>query len=778
MNGCRDGQSAGGWRGLLPSLGLAGLVLVFLIQRGVWPGDALTGNSVDLRYYFLPLYEITFGAMASGRLPLWNPYHLTGIPWLATLQGGTFYPPHAVYLILPVPIGIAISHGVHLTLIAVSTAGLGRKLGLAPAASLLAGGLFALSGTLQWWLFWPNMLEAGSWLPLGCLAVVGLARGEGLRAGCVLALAAGLSLLAGHTQVTVFLFYAWASLLLALRIGAGGELRGDLARAGAFAGALTLGVFISGIQTLPSIALAFEGTRSAAALAESQAASLGIHPIGSMSEAMAGGRLAFGVMPLALAPAALWARRHRRLSFWAFGVGIVTTALAFGSGTPLMDLYLALPGIGWFRQPHRLLFLAHFAAALLAGLAFDELLHRSAGRDRTRLRSILPAIPVACALVLAAAAGWAGALGGASRAFAAALVLASCAWRPRWLPLGWAAVGVLAVAGLDGMLAPGLREPLPYTESWSALTRRNHDRLRNLAEVTGEDRSVWLPFRVDSETKLAARHGLRRLDDFEPLNLRRHSDYFSFLQDGMRGAGVPSDLFFSGSILPERHLPGDRLVEWYAEMATRRRLLDLAATRWFVVPTGLRRAQREASLGFIEAAGLVRREFADPGAALYENERSLPRAYVSYRTAPAPPRAELLDRLSRESFDPLSVSYVEGDPEFEPDPRAPARGKAARIVRDEETRVEIEADLAAPGLLVLADAYARGWQARVDGKAAPILATNFLYRGVPVPAGRHRIRFDYRPRSFTLGVAASLLGTALLALTALRVGIARGGVSR
>ncbi|MEE8507590.1 MAG: hypothetical protein V3T07_00885, partial [Myxococcota bacterium] len=231
---------------MLPSLGLAALVLVFLIQRGVWPGDALTGNSVDLRYYFLPLYEITFGAMASGRLPLWNPYHLTGVPWLATLQGGTFYPPHAVYLFLPIPIGIAISHGVHLTLIAVSTAGLGRKVGLAPAASLLAGGLFALSGTLQWWLFWPNMLEAGSWLPLGCIAVVGLARGEGLRSGCVLALAAGLSLLAGHTQVTVFLFYAWASLLVALRIGAGGERRDDLARAGAFAGALTLGVFISG----------------------------------------------------------------------------------------------------------------------------------------------------------------------------------------------------------------------------------------------------------------------------------------------------------------------------------------------------------------------------------------------------------------------------------------------------------------------------------------------------------------------------------------------------
>ncbi len=773
MSGRCDGQSASGWRAALPSLGLAALVLGFLIERGVWPGQALTGNSVDLRYYFLPLYEITFGAMASGRLPLWNPNHLTGVPWLATLQAGTFYPPHAVYLLLPIPMGIAISHAAHLVLIAVSTAGLGRKIGLAPAASLLAGGLFALSGTLQWWLFWPNMLEAGAWLPLGCIAVVGLSRGEGPRAGCVLASAAGMSLLAGHTQVTVFLFYAWASLLLALRIGSGGEARGELSRAGFFAGALILGGFISGVQTLPSFALALEGTRSAAALGERQAASLGIHAIGSIPEAMAGGRLAFGAMPLVLAPLALWARRRRRLSVWAFAVGIVATALAFGSGTPLMDLYLALPGIGWFRQPHRLLFLAHFAAALLAALAFDELLHRSSGTDRTRPRSILPAVAVAWALLLAAIALGAGALGAATRALAAALALAACAWRPRWLPLGLSAAGVLAVASVDVMLAPGLREPLPYTHAWSDLTPRNDDPFRNLAAVSGEDRSVWLPFRVDSATKLAIRHGLRRLDDFEPLNLRRHSEYFSFLQDGARSAKVPADLFFSGTILPRRQLPGDRLVEWYAEMATRRRLLDLAAARWFVVPAGLRTAQREATRGFIEAAGLVRREFADPGALLYENQRSLPRAYVSYRTAPAPPRIELLDRLSRESFDPLAVSYVEGDPGFVPDPRAPARGAAARIVRDEETRVEIEADLAAPGLLVLADAYARGWRARVDDEAAPVLVTNFLYRGVPVPAGRHRIRFDYRPRSVPLGAAASVLGTALLALLAFRAGIAR-----
>ena len=58
-----------------------------------------------------------------------------------------------------------------------------------------------------------------------------------------------------------------------------------------------------------------------------------------------------------------------------------------------------------------------------------------------------------------------------------------------------------------------------------------------------------------------------------------------------------------------------------------------------------------------------------------------------------------------------------------------------------------------PGLVVLADSILPGWTATVDGVPAPILATNHLFRGVPAPAGTHRIRFAYRPRSLALGAA-------------------------
>ena len=76
--------------------------------------------------------------------------------------------------------------------------------------------------------------------------------------------------------------------------------------------------------------------------------------------------------------------------------------------------------------------------------------------------------------------------------------------------------------------------------------------------------------------------------------------------------------------------------------------------------------------------------------------------------------------------------------------------------------------LAAPGLVVLADSYHPGWRASVDGSPAPILATNHLYRGVPVPAGRHTVRFEYRPRSVRLGAILSVVGAAGIGFLAWR----------
>jgi hypothetical protein len=47
--------------------------------------------------------------------------------------------------------------------------------------------------------------------------------------------------------------------------------------------------------------------------------------------------------------------------------------------------------------------------------------------------------------------------------------------------------------------------------------------------------------------------------------------------------------------------------------------------------------------------------------------------------------------------------------------------------------------------------YKRGWRAWIDDRETPIVRTNYVLRGLSVPAGRHIIRFLFRPLSYYLG---------------------------
>jgi hypothetical protein len=61
--------------------------------------------------------------------------------------------------------------------------------------------------------------------------------------------------------------------------------------------------------------------------------------------------------------------------------------------------------------------------------------------------------------------------------------------------------------------------------------------------------------------------------------------------------------------------------------------------------------------------------------------------------------------------------------------------------------------------------YDRGWHAYVDEIEAPIIRTNYVLRGLSVPAGKHTIRFSFHPASFYTGKTLQMLaGLVLLVL--------------
>ena len=58
--------------------------------------------------------------------------------------------------------------------------------------------------------------------------------------------------------------------------------------------------------------------------------------------------------------------------------------------------------------------------------------------------------------------------------------------------------------------------------------------------------------------------------------------------------------------------------------------------------------------------------------------------------------------------------------------------------------------------------YDRGWKAYIDGKESPIIQTNYVLRGMAIPAGNHKITFEFKPESFYNSSKAALIASALV----------------
>lgn len=60
--------------------------------------------------------------------------------------------------------------------------------------------------------------------------------------------------------------------------------------------------------------------------------------------------------------------------------------------------------------------------------------------------------------------------------------------------------------------------------------------------------------------------------------------------------------------------------------------------------------------------------------------------------------------------------------------------------------------------------YSKGWQAFIDGEPVPHFRTNYVLRGVKVPAGDHTIEFRFEPATYSRGENIALASSILLLL--------------
>jgi len=153
------------------------------------------------------------------------------------------------------------------------------------------------------------------------------------------------------------------------------------------------------------------------------------------------------------------------------------------------------------------------------------------------------------------------------------------------------------------------------------------------------------------------------------------------------------------------------------------------------------------------------------GARVYENLRAMPRAWLAPEVSNVNP-SQALEAIKTgrlpdgRGFDPARTALVEGLPDSSAG-EADA-SSSATVTALLNTQMEVRTKSTGAGFLVTSDAFYPGWRASIDGRDVPLYRADYAIRGVPVPAGEHTVRFDYRPRSFYLGAGISLISLLLV----------------
>ena len=182
-----------------------------ILFRAIFQGEVLFfGDNLSLR---LPNAIYAAQRIRAGELPLWNPYIFNGIPFLADISTGVFYPLNALFLFLD-PFWALTA----LTMASVWIAGVGmywlcRSMRLSQTGSTAGAFVFAFSATILHYTTYLNLLSSSIWMPFTLASYMRFDRAGSRRWLLVSGLFLTLQILGGHPQpvfYTILLLVAFS----------------------------------------------------------------------------------------------------------------------------------------------------------------------------------------------------------------------------------------------------------------------------------------------------------------------------------------------------------------------------------------------------------------------------------------------------------------------------------------------------------------------------------------------------------------------------------------
>lgn len=170
-------------------------------------------------------------------------------------------------------------------------------------------------------------------------------------------------------------------------------------------------------------------------------------------------------------------------------------------------------------------------------------------------------------------------------------------------------------------------------------------------------------------------------------------------------------------------------------------LADMMGIRYIAIDEPIEHLDKQLKPGDVQLVAHTKDAY------VYENPRALPRVLFAFDWQPAN-----FTQLKKDGrwpvFDPRrTVLFHAERPQMVILPPKPVSMPEARTALRtyQNTIVEVEVETPAAGFVVLNDNWHPWWFGTVDGKPADIYRANVLFRAIQVPAGKHLVRFEFKP---------------------------------
>lgn len=701
---------------------LALLALLFMLpywltqNTVVYPASNLGSDIFINRWHKLALIQDSL--LNEGRLPLWNPYHFGGQPIFGSPTSLLPYPPLLLLLlILPIPAALMTLTTLHLFISGAGMYGwLRQGYGFARWIALLGAVSF---------MFMPKLiahLAAGHvdvyaalvwmpWVSWGVHTAVQSGRWSALPAT---GLVVGMQLIC-HGQ---FAFYTAAlaavyGIILALpNLRRTARFLLQMALLTAFAALCAAG------QLIPMLELMPHASRTAL---DPLTTNSGALPFPLLFTLLSPSDFLFpewilypGILSVLIAPLAL-RQPNRLVWFWLIGIGFSLIYALGQTGGLFPIIQQFVPGFGLFRVPPRLLILLNLGAPVLLAFALQSLSTHSPPRYWRRAAGLV-AFGMTAVIIYSLTRGTALPVNVSLSLLLLPLVLllprALQHSRWRWLALfillldamrfDWAQTSVISID-----------ESLAQPPALHAITTDG----RLFFPFGGVAPSA--PFQV----------GIKTLNGVDPFQFGYNTRAIN-LAAGCPRWGIAAEV-------PTCHeTSGDLLLNLIAAY----NVTHVVIPAWLEQPL-----QPTTRIGDLS---------------LYRVENPLPRAYIVWQAEAEPTDLATVDFAQTALVENSTLR----DRLRAADPAQPI--PVVTIVSSSRESLELTATLTQPGLLVIADTWAPGWRAFVNGISAPVERVNLSQRGILLEAGSQSITVNYQPQgdpwALWISAASSLIALLLL----------------